>query len=452
MWSTHVAVILPAMGVVVACGGRELLTGETASQADADTAGMEAGDDPPLGSATQVDLLFVVDNSSSMATEQRGLVQSAPGLVERLLDAGLDVRVGITTTDMGHRACPAFGSNDTTPEYGALRAVSCTERPEEFEWPHSSPTINAINSACYFNCAELLGGNWSIAPTAVDGSDDLVARPWLEMWADGTSNIVGDSWANALRCALPQGIDGCGFEEPLEAMHAAVLGSADPQHSNFGFLRDEALLAVVILTDEVDCSTNPDVGELVFSAYPSTVPSIFANGDKTTSADCWNAGTVCVGDGAPYETCEPQSYNLSGEAVPSDDDPSLDISFQPVLWPVGRYERLLQSRLRRPVVAVLSGVPVGYETGQDELVYRAAEPGSDQWLTWGIDNGCTLEQVSEVQTALPPVRLRSFAEHFHRAESGLARNLISVCDDNYEDEVNRIAELVGAAVYETTRR
>jgi hypothetical protein len=45
--------------------------------------------------------------------------------------------------------------------------------------------------------------------------------------------------------------DGCGFEQPLLALHKALDGTVA---KNAGFLRPEAFLVVVVLTDEDDCS------------------------------------------------------------------------------------------------------------------------------------------------------------------------------------------------------
>lgn len=48
----------------------------------------------------QVDILFVVDNSGSMSTEQRRMAASFPNFVQGLDIAGLDYRIGIITTDV----------------------------------------------------------------------------------------------------------------------------------------------------------------------------------------------------------------------------------------------------------------------------------------------------------------------------------------------------------------
>ncbi|HMG22398.1 MAG TPA: hypothetical protein VK607_13795, partial [Kofleriaceae bacterium] len=66
-------------------------------------------------------------------------------------------------------------------------------------------------------------------------------------------NYAG-SLPDALACISSVGDTGCGVEAPLEAMKRALDGS---RPDNAGFVRPGALLAVVILTDEDDCSAAP---------------------------------------------------------------------------------------------------------------------------------------------------------------------------------------------------
>jgi hypothetical protein len=79
--------------------------------------------------AKQVDILFVIDNSSSMAEEQAALAASFESFINVLErpERTADYRIGVTTTDNGNPWCP-----DTTPEAGALRLRSCRSRLQEF--------------------------------------------------------------------------------------------------------------------------------------------------------------------------------------------------------------------------------------------------------------------------------------------------------------------------------
>ncbi|HEU4731920.1 MAG TPA: hypothetical protein VFT22_28690, partial [Kofleriaceae bacterium] len=91
-------------------------------------------------------------------------------------------------------------------------------------------------------------------PPTTDRFLSDVARP------DGSrsTNYQG-TLDQALSCISQVGDAGCGFEAPLEAMKRALDGS---RPENAGFLRAGAFLAVVILTDEDDCSAGPELFRL----------------------------------------------------------------------------------------------------------------------------------------------------------------------------------------------
>jgi hypothetical protein len=69
-------------------------------------------------------------------------------------------------------------------------------------------------------------------------------------------------------CLATLGTRGCGLERQLDAARTAVVDRTRPGECNDGFLRDDAVLAVVVLSDEEDCSFEDDriagapVGEL----------------------------------------------------------------------------------------------------------------------------------------------------------------------------------------------
>src|SRR5205085_11472488 len=56
-------------------------------------------------------------------------------------------------------------------------------------------------------------------------------------------------------CMASVGAGGCGFEHQLEAVYAALHNNLP---ENAGFLRDDAVLVVVFLTNEDDASAPPD--------------------------------------------------------------------------------------------------------------------------------------------------------------------------------------------------
>ncbi len=169
---------------------------------DPTAAGDEGGSD---AGCRAVDLLFVIDNSGSMEDEQANLISSFPGFINAMksqLSQDLGYNVGITSSDL------YAGSFDCFQE-GALITQTAGG--------------GASNQVC---------GPYSSGKRFMTESDDLEAK---------------------FSCAAQVGIEGDGDERPMQTMLAAVSDSmTGPGGCNEGFLRDDALLVVVLITDEED--------------------------------------------------------------------------------------------------------------------------------------------------------------------------------------------------------
>ena len=113
-------------------------------------------------------------------------------------------------------------------------------------------------------------------------------------------------------------------------------------------------------------------------------------------------------------------------------------------------DRLAPSEIRcRPLarevlVSLIAGVPVGYDQGTAEIEYSAAEPGSSQAINFGVAPGCVNTEDGSNSTAIPPVREREVAEAF--AGSDGARNVFSICQDDYSPALEQIAAAVRRAL------
>jgi hypothetical protein len=159
--------------------------------------------DAPAGPGCQaIDVLFVIDNSGSMDQEQDNLVANFPQFVAVLEESGLDYRIGVTTTG------------------------------RDYEWTQTTPIGPTL-------------------PMSQDGDNGKLlkkgnmTRRWIEK-AD--ANVAG----------LFSTVAKVGTEGPAQEMPLAVIRDAFEDRiadgTNVDFHRPEALLAVVILTDEEDCS------------------------------------------------------------------------------------------------------------------------------------------------------------------------------------------------------
>lgn len=177
-------------------------TGVDPTGVDPTAAGDEGGTD---AGCRAVDLLFVIDDSGSMEDEQANLISSFPGFIDAMrsqLSEDLGYHVGITTSDLylGNFDCSYEGALVTSTLGGGSSNQNC--------------------------------GPYSSGARYMTEDDDLAAK---------------------FSCAAQVGIEGDGDERPMQTMLAALSpGLTGPGGCNDGFLRDDALLVVVLITDEED--------------------------------------------------------------------------------------------------------------------------------------------------------------------------------------------------------
>jgi hypothetical protein len=372
-----------------------------------------------------VDILFVIDNSGSMGEEQANLAANFAAFIEVLEapDVEANYRIGVTTTDRGNPWCQG-----TTPEGGQLVMSPCTTRLADFVFEGADETLDAQAIACTDICtldAEAL----VVQPSVTELDPNPSPRPWLER-LEGHSNLPdGTTPPDAFACFGPQGIDGCGFEAPLESMLLALSRSNTVDEPSYGFLRDAAILAVVFVTDEVDCSYDK-AWEVIFEPDNTTFWTDPA-ASYPSSGLCWNAGVECSGDPSGYDGCKPVNKGADGQLGVADD--------AAVLYPVVRYvERLAaieaDKQLLAPdnevIVALIGGVqPDG------SIVY--AEQDSAFGHEFGIGPGCT-GPLGEA--AVPPVRIRALVDEFTPG------NLHSICAPDYTGALAAIADAIRSEI------
>ena len=381
------------------------------------------GDPAPIdgdGCQAALDILLVLDNSGSMGEEQ-ALIASA--LLDPLLipldESGIDWRLAVTTTDNGNPWCPV---GSTTPEAGQFVFSGCNERINDFLFNNGAVDMTdvACNSICPY-----APGKLHALPTTTDEDLDPKPRPWMER-IDGVSNLPGDiSPAVAARCIVPQGINGCGFESPLESMKLALLRAREPGNPESGFLRLHAGLLVIIVTDEEDCSYNKD-HSAIFEQDGNKAFWTDPNASFPTSGVCWNAGTSCSGDPSSFDDCVAANFDENGDPAAPEDA---------VLHPISGYvETLLDIEAEKRALdpgADVSVLVIG-GLGLDGQLHYADVGGTDPEFqdSFGIGPGCTapppMGQTDPV-TAVPPVRMR---------EVGAALSsepLASICASSYEE-------------------
>jgi hypothetical protein len=414
------------------CDGANCIAGTETSDDSLETS--DTSDDsisdplPPVNK--DVDILFVIDNSGSMGEEQAVLAANVSAFIDVLEQKGVDAnyRIGITTTDNGNPWCPA---GTTTPEGGKLVLSSCKTRLGDFVFGDSVDVQDlACNDICTLDEAAL-----EILPTTTDVDLEPKPRPWLER-IDGQSNLPeGTDTAEAFKCFGPQGVNGCGFESPLESMYLALVRAQTNSEASYGFMRDGAILAVVFVTDEADCSYNKE-WSAIFDAAGNKVFWSDPTAQFPSSAVCWNAGVECFGDPSAYDSCDPVNKDVNGNADVSDSEA--------VLQPMSRYIGLLEGIEQEKqavsadleiIVALVGGVD---NTGQP---FYADVENIDPFFqdTFGIGPGCTAPNPQDPGspiTAVPPVRLRDLSEAF------TPDNMFSICDSDYSPALQAIADRI----------
>jgi len=230
----------------------------------------------------------------------------------------------------------------------------------------------------------------------------------IDVTRDGETHTVNYQGAleDAFRCIAAVGARGCGLEQPLESMKRALIDQAGTE--NAGFLRPDAHLAVIVISDEDDCS--------------AADPGVFGSdaerfGPWHPTFRCQHFGLVCD-QGPPaalgtYTGCvpRPDSYIRHPQEFVDlllglKDDPSM------------------------VYVSTLSGNPKPFRI--------VGLGGNDLRLGQSCRRPATA--TTPVSWAAPAVRLRWFTAQFTRDGDG-AR---SICDDDFPSTMTAIGEELAA--------
>jgi hypothetical protein len=177
-------------------------------------------DSPPFDmGCRKVDFLFIVDNSGSMTAQQAQLLASFPGFINAMQDALEGVvdsyHVGVLTSD---------------------------------NYSGNAPGCNTLGDL--------------VTQTAGFGAANQVCTPFA---AGGRFATEADDLEVKFPCMAQVGTSGSPIEQPV----TALIASFDPSKTGSGdcnddFLRDDAILVVVIVTDDPPYNFDMD------DAHPAT--------------------------------------------------------------------------------------------------------------------------------------------------------------------------------------
>ena len=210
-----------------------------------------------LTASPLVDILFVVDNSGSMTGKQQLLAESF-GQLSSILDTTFgagNYNIAVVTTGMKSQACqPCVPGTCQNCDQQCTPSASCVNCDL-----YGSQCIPHSEYSCINGTGE--NGRFQDYLGYIDSQFD-----YLYKGEDPTCRIVtSDNQGNCFYNSQQEGIvfvgdKGCGYERGLEPIRMALspnlLGSY-----NAGFLRKEAMLVVIVVSDEEDCGIPGDVEE-----------------------------------------------------------------------------------------------------------------------------------------------------------------------------------------------
>jgi hypothetical protein len=216
MKALNTILFLPALVLLSACGQGSttyslLAEGQTFRQNSANQ-------------LTKIDVLWVIDNSGSMASSQQNLANNFPAFIGKFTEKSYDFQMAVTTTD-AYLALPLF-----TPYY------------------NTNPTPSFYGGRPQQEIAWVKDGTWN-SPSG------------FRLLTPTTPNLHDVFIKNVM-----QGINGRGDERSLQSMRTAL------EHPfNAGLVRENAFLAVILVTDEDDFSHD---GTAQFERYDRPLHSI----------------------------------------------------------------------------------------------------------------------------------------------------------------------------------
>jgi hypothetical protein len=334
-----------------------------------------------------VDMLFMIDNSSGMDLAQANLERNFPTLMTALKNspAGLpNIHLAVITSDMG------------------------------------------AGDGSIANC-DSTGGRNGIFQYTARGACDTTGLATGATYIVDTGNVRNytGNLEDVFACIAALGETGCGFEHQLASMARALGadGKAPPQE-NQGFLRPEALLFIVLVTNEDDCSASPGS-----ALYDTTQTSLTSALGPPANFRCNEFGHLCGG-------AKPPRLAPTGSVTDSVTlDGCVSAEDAGMLIPVANVVAQLRSLKRFPdeqvVVAAIAGPDAPY------TVKWRSPPTADTGPWPEIAHSCV---ATDASVADPAVRIAQFVRTF--GANGL---LLSACSDNYAPSLQRLAEHLNSA-------
>jgi hypothetical protein len=384
--------IVIALALSAGCGGRTLDPNPNPPP--------DPGPDPGartaryLASNRNVDLLFLIDDSSSMRLSQANLERNFPALMTALknLPGGLpNIHIGVISSDMGAgdgsvASCDSSGGKHGIFQYTARGLCPAT----------------------------------NLAPGATYISD-----------VEGVRNYTG-SLEDVFTCIAALGESGCGFERPFAAITRALGADGHlPPPENQGFLRPDAYLAIVMITNEDDCSAT---SESFYDTNSNT--NLTSELGPPSNFRCNEFGHLCGGM-APRRAAPNNDVDATvnySDCVSNDNGRLLSVQA------TANRLKALKADDGQIMVAAITGAPTPYTVGwkAPSTFDTSCGAASCPWPV--VAHSCT---TPDSAFADPAVRISELAGKF--GANGL---VTSICENDFSPALFSVANEIVAYVNE----
>jgi hypothetical protein len=326
-----------------------------------------------LNPVRDIDILFMVDNSPSMAEEQGNVRRNFPVFMEELkkIPGGLpNVHIGVVSSDLGAGSQPL--GNGGCPRPGGDRGIF-----------QSKPNCGLDANSLFISSSN-----------------------------NGTVNNFQGAIENVFSCIANLGTAGCGYEHQLQATRVALYERVTPQ--NAGFLRENAQLAIILITDEDDCSASTDSNLFVDDmSFPMT----------SASFRCSQVGHLCNGMSPPVGQFDEALENCMANP-------------QGRLLKVAEIVDSIRALKKHPDQQILVSGIFGWPTNPTGARYRYVQSGQ------GIDVAPICQSANG--EAAVGLRLKQFVESF-----GATSSFFSICQDDFSPALKQIGNRLAARLANT---
>jgi MYXO-CTERM domain-containing protein len=358
--------------------------------------------DPPQTETSAVisnrnlDVLFMIDNSASMNLSQANLLTNFPTFMNVLKDlpGGLpNIHVAVVSSDMG--------AGD------GMVNVSCSATGDN--------------------------GVFQSAPRGTCTSTTLLPGATFISNVGGSTNYAAPDIATVFACIAALGQAGCGFESPFASVLRALGADDKPLPAeNQGFLRADALLAIIMVTNEDDCSTGAGVP---LDFYDGNTDVAFSS-PFGPSADyrCNEFGHLC--DGVRPPRMAPNGQVGDTVTLHNCTSSECDGLLTPVAEVAARIKTLKAAPASEILVAAITGPATPYQVHW-AAPFNAADAscGMASCPRPQITHSCT---ATDGSYADPAVRVTQFANSF-----GANGFVSSICDADFAPALQQIGTRIG---------